>query len=119
MKNRLLLSLLLFATALLYCSPATAGKNKPQCLNLLIDQCRQCHYLTRICAGLDKKDKGDWNRTIGYMVANGLKITKGQRGRILDCLVRKTPDVVGFCENPPPLSSMPPLKSPEGEINAP
>lgn len=114
MKKRFLLSCLLSATALLCFSHAAGGENKPQCINLLIDQCRQCHYLTRICQNLDKKDRGRWKRTIRNMVDNGAEITREDEERILNCLVDKAPDVVGFCKNPPPLSAMPPLKYPEG-----
>lgn len=114
MKTRLLLPLVLLIPALLCSFAAAAGEHKPLCIDLLIDKCRQCHYLTRVCQSLDKKNRGRWERTIGNMVRHGAEITSKQHDRIVDCLTDKALDVVGFCANPPPLSSMPPLKYPDG-----
>ena len=94
--------------------PLADAENEPQCLELLLGKCRECHYMTRICQSLDKKNKWTWRRTIRNMANKGAEVTRAQEDRILDCLVDKAKDVVNFCENPPPLSSMPPLKYPDG-----
>ena len=113
-NNRPLIVLLLAILAIFYVPLATAGEHQPQCIDLLIGKCRQCHYLTRICQSLDQKSRWGWKRTIGNMKEHGAEFDNRQEGRILSCLVDKAPDVVEFCDNPPPLSSMPPLKYPEG-----
>lgn len=114
MHKRRLIGLLLPALMLFNCSLVLAGEKEPKCIDLLIGKCRQCHYLTRICQSLDQKSRWSWRRTIGNMMDKGAEINTRQEERILSCLVDKAPDVVGFCANPPPLSSMPPLKYPDG-----
>ena len=113
--SRQLLSFTLLCTILLFfASFAVARGEEAQCLELLLGKCRECHYLTRICQSFDKKNKWKWRRTIRNMAKKGAELTRAQEDQLLDCLVDKAADVVGFCENPPPLSSMPPLKYPDG-----
>lgn len=114
MRYRQLFFLALYAMILSCPVRAAAGENQQQCLDLLLGKCRECHYMTRICQSLDKKNKWKWRRTIRNMAKKGAEVTRAQEDRILDCLTDKAPDVVKFCENPPPLSSMPPLKYPDG-----
>jgi len=102
---------------LLFLLPAAGafGKEKDSaCIALLVDKCRECHYMTRICQSLDKKSKWAWKRTIRTMVKRGAQLSRMQEEQILNCLSSKAADVVAFCENPPPLESLPPLKYPDG-----
>ena len=113
-KKLILISLLFCASAFFYFSPAVAGENESRCIDLLIGKCRECHYLTRICQNLDRKSKWKWKRTIKNMTNKGAEVTREQEDRLLECLADKAPDVVEFCRNPPPLSSMAPLRYPDG-----
>lgn len=103
-----------FLLLLLPASAAVGGEQETACIDLLIGKCRECHYMTRLCQSLDKKGKWAWKRSIRTMVKRGAEVSREEEKQILDCLVSKAPDVVAFCDNPPPLESMPPLKYPDG-----
>jgi len=99
---------------LLPAAGAFGGENDTTCITLLVGKCRECHYLTRICQSLDKKSKWAWKRSIRTMVKRGAEVSRMQEEQILNCLSSKAADVVAFCDNPPPLESLPPLKYPNG-----
>ena len=93
---------------------APGAEQDTACIDLLVGKCRECHYLTRICQSLDKKSKWQWKRSIRTMAKRGAEVSRQQEDQILACLASKAADVVAFCENPPPLESLPPLKYPNG-----
>ena len=112
-SRKLTILLLPLSIYLLSVAEAVAAPDTT-CINLLIGKCRECHYLTRICQSLDKKGKWQWKRSIRTMVNRGAEVSRRQEKQLLDCLASKAPDVVAFCEDPPPLDSLPPLKYPDG-----
>ena len=57
------------------------------CIDLLEKNCTGCHYNTRICNKIGKKNKRKWKSSVKRMLRYGLKIDKKAQSSIVDCLV--------------------------------
>jgi len=95
MKPFLIATVLTFAL-ILTSSPLPAAEN---CLEQLEKECTGCHYNTRICKKLKKKNKRAWNSTVKRMLRYGLKLDKQEMSKIVDCLLALKKDDPGqFCK---------------------
>ena len=69
------------------------------CFSLLEKRCQKCHYLPRICNGLNKKSKGRWNSTLKRMVKRrGAELAEGEQEFLLHCLAAPAADVKEGCK---------------------
>ena len=94
MRKRLVY--LTIAVAFLFASsPLQAGQ---ECIEMLEQNCTSCHYKTRICAKIGKKNKRSWQNTVKRMIRYGLKINKSEQGKITDCLVSLGKNPEKFCD---------------------
>ena len=76
-------------------STSVAGES---CSELLTNRCETCHYNTRVCQKVKKKKgKGSWKRTIKNMVKQGAKLDKSEQKQLVDCLSKRTPEILEFC----------------------
>ncbi len=94
------MKLFLIATAMtlmisLSSSPVQAEE---ECLELLEQQCTSCHYNTRICKKLEKKNKRAWKKTVKRMLRYGLKMDKQEQEKSVDCLLAMKEDPGPFCK---------------------
>ena len=90
----------LIATAMalmvsLACPPAQAGE---ECLELLEQKCTSCHYNTRICKKLEKKNMRAWKKSVKRMLRYGLKLDKQEQEKIIDCLLAMKEEPGPFCK---------------------
>lgn len=90
----------LIATAMtlmvsLTCPPVQADE---ECLELLEQKCTSCHYNTRICKKLEKKNKRAWKSTVKRMLRYGLKLDKQEQEKSVDCLLSMKKDPGPFCK---------------------
>ena len=69
-----------------------------RCETLLASKCTSCHYLTRVCQVLGKKNKRTWKRSIKNMVRYGTKITREEQKILLDCLSTAPPRDKRVCK---------------------
>ena len=76
-------------------SPGQAGE---ECLEQLQQQCTSCHYNTRICKKLKKKNKRAWKSTVKRMLRYELKLDKQEQANIVDCLLALKKDSEQFCK---------------------
>ena len=67
------------------------------CTDLLEKNCTGCHYNTRICNKIGKKNKRKWNATVKRMLRYGLKIDKKTQKEIAGCLVSLDKNETQFC----------------------
>ena len=67
------------------------------CVDLLEKNCTSCHYNTRICNKIGKKNKRKWKTSIKRMLRYGLKIDKNIQDEIASCLVSMDKDDTKFC----------------------
>ncbi len=91
-----------FMLVFLVAKPVFAGPD-PQitCFQLLEKRCQQCHYLERVCQGLDKKSKRKWNATLKRMVKRrGATLSTEEHRILLDCLSPPSPEVKKGCAGP-------------------
>ena len=82
-------------TLILSSAPILAGED---CLDLLEQKCTSCHYNTRICNKLDKKNKRKWSSSVKRMLRYGLKLDKKEQDKIVDCLLSLKKDSGQFCK---------------------
>ena len=83
--NKICISIVLVLTLFLTVPLSlTAGQD---CNDLLEKNCTSCHYNTRICNKIGKKNKRKWKTSVKRMLRYGLKIDKKAQGSIVDCLV--------------------------------
>jgi hypothetical protein len=90
----------LIATAMtlmvsLTCPPVQADE---ECLELLEQKCTSCHYNTRICKKLGKKNTRAWKSTVKRMLRYGLKMDKQEQEKSVDCLLSMKKDPGPFCK---------------------
>jgi hypothetical protein len=69
-----------------------------QCLEQLEQKCTSCHYNTRICKKLEKKNKRAWKSTVKRMLRYGMKLEKQEQEKIIDCLLSLKKDPGPFCK---------------------
>ena len=94
MKKRL--TAIALAGAFLFTSaPLLAGQD---CVEMLEQNCTSCHYKSRICDKVGKKNRRSWKNTTKRMIRYGLKIDKSEVSKITDCLVSLEENSEKFCE---------------------
>ncbi len=76
--------------------PVLAGQD---CAELLERNCTSCHYNTRICNKIGKKNKRKWKVTVKRMQRYGLKIDKATQNKTIDCLVSLEKERGLFCKD--------------------
>ena len=67
------------------------------CETLLVEQCNNCHYLTRVCQKMGKKSKGDWRRSVKRMVRKGAILSKDEQTILVTCLHKETEGALKAC----------------------
>lgn len=92
---RRLTSIALAATFLLTTTPLWAGQD---CSEMLEQNCTSCHYKTRICNKIGKKNKRSWKNTTKRMMRYGLKLDNTELKEITRCLVALEEDSKKFCD---------------------
>ena len=70
----------------------------PACLEQVAQHCTSCHYKTRICTKIDKKNNRAWQKTIKRMLRDGLKLEKAEQKAIAECLVALKENPQSFCD---------------------
>jgi len=65
---------------------------------MITTRCEVCHYQTRICESLGKKNKGSWKRTVRNMVSYGAKLSRDEQLALVDCLSGQSADIVALCK---------------------
>lgn len=83
------------ATFLVMATRLTAGQD---CGEMLNTKCTGCHYNTRVCEKIGKKNRRSWQNTTKRMIRYGLKITKAEIDEITDCLVSLENNPEIFCD---------------------
>jgi hypothetical protein len=75
------------------------SESQINCFQLLEKRCEKCHYLERVCQGVEKKkSKRRWNATLKRMVKRrGATLGKEEHAVLLDCLSPPAPDVLKGC----------------------
>lgn len=86
------LAVFLILTAFSSNSPAAEG-----CAALISERCEKCHYKTRICDAVGKKNKWSWKRTIKNMVREGAVLNKDEQKTLLTCLNTSDKSVLDLC----------------------
>lgn len=76
--------------------PVTAEQD---CAELLEENCTSCHYNTRICNKIGKKNKRKWQVTVKRMRRYGLKLDKATQNETIACLVSLEKESVRFCKD--------------------
>ncbi|MEN8135285.1 MAG: hypothetical protein ABFS18_07080 [Thermodesulfobacteriota bacterium] len=94
MKKQLT-SIALTGAFLLTAAPLSAGQS---CCELLEQKCTSCHYKSRICDKVGKKNRRSWKNTTKRMIRYGLKLDKSEVDKITDCLVALEENSEKFCD---------------------
>ena len=76
-------------------APVQAGE---ECLEQLEQKCTSCHYNTRICKKLEKKNKRAWKKTVKRMLRYGMEMDKQEQEKIVDCLLALKEEPGPFCK---------------------
>lgn len=92
--KKLLASIVLAAIFIITSSPLQAGQD---CSEILEQNCISCHYKTRICNKIGKKNRRSWKNTTKRMIRYGLKLDKSELNKVTDCLVSLEEDPKTFC----------------------
>ena len=85
-----------FVIVLVLNSPARSAEQT--CLEKLEKDCTGCHYNTRICKKITKKNKRAWKSTVKRMLRYGMKMDKQEQSDIVDCLLELKKDSEQFCK---------------------
>ncbi len=93
--TRQLISIALAAALILTTTPLWAEQD---CSEILEQNCISCHYKTRICKKVGKKNKRSWKNTTKRMIRYGLKIDKSELNKITNCLVDLAESSEKFCD---------------------
>lgn len=80
------------------CLSSPALSADASCLEKLEQNCTSCHYNTRICKKITKKNKRSWKSTVKRMLRYGMKMTKSEQSDIVDCLLELKKDSEEFCK---------------------
>ncbi len=70
------------------------------CEEIIESRCVQCHYATRICQKLGKKNTRKWAGTIKKMKKHGAKLTQAEEKTLLQCLSKPENEMQEFCQRP-------------------
>ncbi|MEN8143005.1 MAG: hypothetical protein ABFQ82_05345 [Thermodesulfobacteriota bacterium] len=84
---------------ILLLSVPLSGLADQDCADLLEKNCTSCHYNTRICNKIGKKNKRKWKTSVKRMLRYGLKLDKKTQNTIVDCLVALEKDATLFCKD--------------------
>lgn len=90
-----LIGLTVAVAFLLLSSPLQAGQ---ECLEMLTQNCTSCHYKTRICDKIGKKNRRSWKNTAKRMARYGLKLDKADLDQVTECLVALEENPGKFCD---------------------
>ena len=53
---------------------------------MVMNACRACHDLNKVCNALGKKDKDAWTLTVNKMVKKGAALDKGSAAQVIEYL---------------------------------
>ena len=90
--------LLITATAFVLVLGSSSQAEELTCLERLEQKCTSCHYNTRICTKIEKKNKRAWKSSVKRMLRYGLKLEKKEQDDIVDCLLELKKDSEKFCK---------------------
>jgi hypothetical protein len=98
--NFLVASLMLLSLCL--SSPVAALES---CTQLVLNRCKKCHYITRMCAKIDRErnkkswfgSKGTWNQTITSMIKNGAQLNDEEGNILVECLSKPAAEILSLC----------------------
>jgi hypothetical protein len=98
-KRSVIISLVLFSLLVLQVAHARAEDppGQTECATLLLTKCDSCHYLTRVCYRVGKKNRHSWQRTLNAMVRHGAQLTTAEQDTLLACLSDAVPEVEKTC----------------------
>lgn len=77
-------ALLLVLCSFFFLPPAVLATDT--CTETMEAKCTACHYLSRVCEKLGKKNASRWKRTISRMEKHGATLSKAQKKFLLSCL---------------------------------
>jgi hypothetical protein len=83
--------------ALLLASPPLLWADQ-DCTEQLTNKCISCHYNTRICDKIGKKNRRAWQNTTKRMIRYGLKLADAEVEQITECLVDLEEKPGKFCD---------------------
>ncbi|MGV1100564.1 hypothetical protein ACUUL3_14305 [Thiovibrio sp. JS02] len=95
MTRGLLFPLLLLSLAA--GTPAMAGEEP--CAALLDSRCQSCHYKSRICQKLGRKNVRGWQRTIRNMIRHGARLSAAEGKTLAECLAAAPAGAEFVCKN--------------------
>ena len=90
-----LASIVLAAVFIFTSAPLLAGQD---CIEMLEQNCTNCHYKTRICKKVGKKNRRAWKNTTKRMIRYGLKLDKSELDKVTNCLVALEENPEKFCD---------------------
>ena len=79
-------------------SGATPSWAEQDCNEMLEKNCTSCHYKTRVCKKIGKKNERSWKNTTKRMIRYGLKLDNSEVKKITDCLVALDENSEKFCD---------------------
>jgi hypothetical protein len=93
---RTLLTATALAAALIFSSSLLQAEQN--CTEKLEQNCISCHYNTRVCEKIGKKNKRSWKNTVKRMIRYGLEIDQAEVDKITECLVALEKNPGKFCD---------------------
>ena len=91
--------ILILLAGALFLTPPLPVMAEQDCADLLEKNCTSCHYNTRICNKIGKKNKRKWKVTVKRMLRYGLKIDKATQNETIACLVSLEKESARFCKD--------------------
>lgn len=86
---------------------AVSASGRESCVQLLVERCEVCHYMTRVCQKVDKERKkkswfgsseGKWKRIVKNMVEQGAQLTEAEEQVVVQCLSEPADEVLSLCK---------------------
>ena len=93
-----LLAIIVFLLTISFTATGQILAKEEQCAPLIDSKCTTCHYKSRICKKLGKKNKRKWKRTIKNMLRHGATISKDEQKTLLECLVKAPQGAEYICK---------------------
>ncbi len=99
MKKTILLLIIIVLGTAVVATGATkktnSDKKKFNCVAVVNNKCETCHYKSRICAQLGRRNRRKWRTTIKRMVSHGAIMEKDEIEALARCLAasRKNADI--------------------------
>lgn len=56
------------------------------CSSIVDAKCVRCHYKTRICDALGKKNVRQWKKSVNFMIKQGAQLSEDEQRKVVACL---------------------------------